>query len=31
MIMKLAVNHTPMCRIVTARDCDPVTRYAAGF
>ena len=27
--MKLAVNHTPMCRIVTARDCDPVTRYAA--
>ena len=29
--MKLAVNHTPMCRIVTARDCDPVTRYAAGF
>ena len=27
--MKLAVNHNPMCRIVTARDCDPVTRYAA--
>lgn len=27
--MKLAVNHTPLCRIVTARDCDPVTRYAA--
>ena len=27
--MKLAVYHNPMCRIVTARDCDPVTRYAA--
>ena len=27
--MKLAVNHIAHARIVTARDCDPVTRYAA--
>ena len=27
--MKLALNHVAHSRIVTARDCDPVTRYAA--
>lgn len=27
--MKLAVNHTPMSRIITAAHCDPVTEYAA--